>query len=405
MTEPELSTEVVIVGGGPAGMVLGLLLASQNIPTLVLERHKDFEREYRGEVLMPRFVQMMRQIGLFDFLEKYPHLKLNGFEFFVRRRHVTTIRVDQISREAPYILWMPQPVLLGALWDRAKNYPSFKILFNAHASSLIKNGETVTGIHATVNGENVAIRAKIVIGADGRASVIRHEGAFELAYEDHAFDVLWFTIPKPEGYENTVRAFMSEKHNYLVLPKYPAHLQCGILLGTGEYAWYRRKGVEILRKEIKEAHPIFGEFSEQLKDFGAFTLLVAKADRVKRWARPGLLLVGDAAHTCSLAGAIGVSVTVGTAIVAADVILGCFECNDFSQNALDRVQALREKEVEDIQKIQKRVAGIVAARSVLAKSAALALMFLFARTPVFKGLQQRLMVMKQPLPRTHAFHV
>jgi len=390
--------DVCIAGAGPAGMILGLLLSAQGARVLVLERHGNFEREYRGEVLMPRFMQMMRQIGLFDVLLQHPHLKLDGFKLYIRRRLAATIRVPELAKEAPFILWMPQPVMLNALHEQANASPTFALWFNAAVEEPLTDGPRVIGLRATVSGKPVRIGAKVSVGAEGRASVLRRRGGFELAFEDHDFDIIWFTIPKPEGYDNTVRAFLSANHNYLILPKYPHHIQCGLLIETGGYARYLTAGIGSLKRELLDAHPMFRAFAQGLTDFSPFNVLVARADRVKEWAKDGLLLVGDAAHTCSPAGAIGVSVAVGTAIVAADVIDDCLRTGDVSRRALGRVQALREPEVIEIQRIQRGFSGLVAAKHPLMKALLAAGVFLAANTGIFRRLQRKLMVMERPLP-------
>ncbi len=390
--------DVCVAGAGPAGMILGLLLASQGVRVLVLERHENFDREYRGEVLMPRFVQMMRQIRLFDFLLKYPHLKLDGFEMYVQRRLAAKISVAELSKEAPFILWMPQTVMLNALQEKSKEYPTFELWFNAAVEEPLTEGGRVVGLAATVRGRPVRIGAKVSVGAEGRASVLRHRGGFEMAYEDHDFDIIWFTIPKPEGYDNTVRAFLSANHNYLILPKYPNHVQCGILIETGGYARYLQAGIASLKKELLEAHPMFRSFADSLTDFKPFSVLAARADRVKEWAKDGLILVGDAAHTCSPAGAIGVSVAVATAIVAADVIGDSLRRGDYSKEVLGRVQTLREREVIEIQRVQDGFARLIAAQSPFLKALSAAALLLAVRMGIFRRLQRRLMVMERPLP-------
>ncbi len=398
MTEARQAPDVLIAGAGPAGMVLGLLLASKGVRTLVLEQAPDFAREYRGEVLQPRFTQMMRQVGLWDHLEKYPHLKLNGFELFVRGRLAARVDVSRFSPEAPFITWMPQTVMLQALLDKAKEYPAFQILFNAEADTLIRENGKVVGVAATIAGQKQEIRSSVVVGADGRASVVLKRGGFELETDEHDFDILWFTIPKPEGYENTVRGFLSRERNYLILPKYPNHIQCGLVMEKGGYGVYHKAGIDSIRRELLSAHPVFRSFAEGLKDFKPFNVLQARAHYVRQWAQDGCVLVGDAAHTCSPAGAIGVSVAAATAIVAAHVIRKCLEAGDVSAAALGEIQRLREKDVKEIQALQRRVTGVLFNRSPFEKAIAGAVIYLAGKTNLFGAALKRLAVMKEPLP-------
>ncbi|MBI4971002.1 MAG: FAD-dependent monooxygenase [Candidatus Omnitrophica bacterium] len=390
--------DVCIVGGGPAGMVLGLLLAQQGMKTLVLERHRNFDREFRGEVLMPRFVQMFRQIGLFDFLEKYPHLKLNNLEIIFKNWHLAKFQIAKIAPEAPFALWMPQPILLGALYDKGKTLPNFDLWFNASAQDLIEENGTVTGVQVELNGKMVEVRSRITVGTDGRASMVRRAGGFETESESHNFDVMWFAIPRPEGYEQTVRAFLSTGINYLILPKYPDLLQCGLIVPKGEMIRFKEKGIESLRKALFKAYAILHPFAAELKDFSHFNVLQARMSFVKRWAKNGCLLVGDSAHTCSPAGAIGVSVAVGSAIVAADVIRKALKANDVSAEFLDQVQRIRGMEVREIQKMQKEVTdGLIFAPRAY-KWLVPFLFYLFAKTPLLRQFQRKLLVMKEPLP-------
>jgi 2-polyprenyl-6-methoxyphenol hydroxylase-like FAD-dependent oxidoreductase len=391
-------TQVCIVGGGPAGMICGLLLAEQGVKVLVLESHPDFQREYRGEVLMPRFLQAVKQVGLADDLLKHPHLKLQGFELYIKNKSVATFGIPDISKEAPYILWMPQPIMLNALYERAQKNPNFDLWFDASATDVIREGGRVVGVRVSKNGEALEVRCDVTVGADGRSSIIRKKGGFELAFADHRFDIIWFTIPRPEGFDDKVRAFFSDRHNYLALPKYPKHVQCGILVEAGAFAKYHAGGIGSLRDEILTAHPMLHEFARNLKDFSPFNVLAARVERVKEWAQDGVVLIGDAAHTCSPAGAVGVSVATATAIVAADVIADAAEQKNFSKAVLGRIQALREKDVEAIQRIQGQAGRIVFTQNPIFKAATKIILILLAKTRIFVKVQRRLMVASAPLP-------
>ena len=398
MSVKNFTTDVCVVGGGPAGMVAGLLLAHKGIKVIVLESHKDFEREYRGEVLMPRFIQMMQQVGLFDYLESYPHLKLKNFELFLKNKLLARIKISDLCASAPFAFWMPQPILLNALWDKAKTYPNFQILFGTTARDVIRENGKIVGVVAEQQGVTFEIRSRVTVGADGRSSIIQKTGHFEFDFQKYDFDVIWFTVKHSFNYENTVRAFFSSSRRYLVLPKYPDCVQCGLIVAKEEFSHLRARGIEAMRRELLDSHPVMHEFARGLKDFSAFSVLQARVSYVKKWAQDGCLLIGDAAHTCSPAGAIGVSVAVATAIVAADVLVQAFAKNDFSENLLAQVQKIRAKDVKKIQKLQAGFTATVFLQNPYLQWLSMASLAFAARTGILQRLQREIAVMKEPLP-------
>lgn len=224
--------------------------------------------------------------------------------------------------------------------DYARNYVVFQIWFDAPLRKLSGNSATVEH-----DGEAVTIDAKIVIGADGRYSAVRKLGAFQFRFEYHDLEVMWFLLPRPENYAHIFSFFLSKRHNFLILPKHPNLLQCGIVLMPDELKRIRRSPIGELKDELAQAHPLFEDFAASLKDFTPFYPLIGSAAYVSEWARDGLVLIGHAAHTCSPAGGIGVAVAVETACVAAAVALECFEADDYSRQQLSRIQSLREKDV------------------------------------------------------------
>ncbi len=391
-------TDVCIAGAGPAGMLLGLLLARVGVRVLVLEQHKNFDREYRGEVLMPRFTRLFRQLGLSSIIENSPHLKLDGAEIFFHEYRVGAIDFAKLSPEIPYALWLPQPVLLQALHEEARKYPSFEMWFDTSARSLLREGERTVGLKVKKGREDLDIRAKITVGADGRFSAIRRCAKFKAAYTEHQFDIIWFTIAKPANYVSTLRFYLSRPRNLLVLPKYPDSIQCGLVVPKGEFADYKKRGIDSIRQVLLKCHPLVHEFARKLKDFGEFNVLQAELELIENWELDGLLLVGDSAHTMSPAGAIGVSVAAETAAVAAGVIYRALEKNDVSAAALDQVQKIRAQEVRDIHKIQNRFANLLLARNPLVRTVLPMVLPMAFRLPAGIRAQKRLAVLSGQLP-------
>lgn len=392
-----IETDVCVAGGGPAGMLLGLLLARAGVKVLVLEQHANFEREYRGEVLMPRFTKLFRDLKLEHLIAKNAHLKLDGAEMFFGSRQIGRIAFDRVSPEIPYALWMPQPVLLQALFEEAKKYPAFEMWFDASAKTLIKEGPQTTGLKVRRGHEDTEVHAKITVGTDGRFSTLRRAGHFKTRYSEHQFDIVWFSIPKPANYVNTLRFFLSRPRNLLALPKYPDSIQCGLAVDKGEFARYKKEGIESIRKVLLKSNPLVHEFARNLKDFSGFHVLQAELDLIENWEQDGLLLVGDSAHTMSPVGAIGVSIAVETAAVAAGVIQDCLRKKDYSAKALGRVQEIREPEVRAIHKIQRAFSGLMLTRNGFIRALLPVILPIALKLPFAQRFQRRLAVLRLPL--------
>lgn len=344
--------DVCIVGGGPAGLLLALLLVARGIKALVLERHPDFERDLRGEILQPRFTQLMRQVHLFDYLVGFPHEKIARADFVIDGRVVGHVDYARVAPDVPFMIWMRQPTMLSALHRKGLESPQFDLWFHANVVELLKDDERVVGALVETADGPVAVRAKVVVGADGRASTIRKLMGAEIEYERHNVDVLWFLLDRPAGYTQTCNLFVAGDHSYLILPKHPNQLQCGMLFRAGSFPAQKKRGIEELKQTLARAHPVFAEFVRTVVDFTPFTLLQGKASFVKNWAADGCLLIGDAAHTCSPAGGIGVSVAMATAIVAADTLCQALPNGDVSQAALSQVQQRRSSEIRQIHRAQ-----------------------------------------------------
>jgi 2-polyprenyl-6-methoxyphenol hydroxylase-like FAD-dependent oxidoreductase len=374
-------------------MVCACLLARAGLETLVLERNRDFQRELRGEILQPRFHKAMRDVGLLEHIARYPHEEVDRAHFYAQGRRIGGINLRRLDRRVGTTWWMTQPNLLKALWDYGRSSPDFGIWFDAPLKKL--QGNT-----AWVEREGVVeeIRAKVIIGADGRFSTVRKLGKFALEYDQHDLDVVWFILPRPKDYEHIFSFFLTPHHNYLVLPKHPQLLQCGLILKPDEFKQLRRNSIDRLKEELASAHPVFESFAADLKNFSSFHPLKGSTALVSQWARDGLLLIGDAAHTCSPVGGIGVAVAVETACVAAEVVLRCFEENDFSQRGLGRVQALRESDIRTVHALQHRVGGRFVGASGFMRGMAYVGIRLLSRGGLLPVLARRLLTQRRPLP-------
>ena len=374
-------------------MVCGCLLSRAGLKTLVLERNDDFEREFRGEVLQPRFHKAMQDVGLFDHIAEYPHEEIERMYIHYEGRPIGSINVRRLDKRAGTTWWMTQPDLLRALADYGHASADFEIQFGAALRKLDGNSAWIER-----DGEDEEINAKVIIGADGRFSTVRKLGGFDFEYDQHDMDVIWFILPRPEGYEHFGNFFLTRRHNYLILPKHPNLLQCGLVLKPGEFSSIRHSPISLLKEELAKAHPVFADFAAGLKDFSPFRPLKGSTSMVREWAREGLVLIGDAAHTCSPAGGIGVAIAVETACVAASVVQRCFEKNDFSQARLSKIQLLRQDDVRRVHAAQHRAGSALVGGSGFTRRVAALAIRLASATGIFPFLARQMLTQTKPLP-------
>ena len=351
MTTVRVST--CIVGGGPAGLMLGLLLAKRGADVLVLEGHEDFEREFRGEVLQPSTAHLLDELGLLEYVLAQPHSLLEAGKVRLNGREVGEFSFKRIAPRYPYAIWMPQPIFLDALLRKAHPFPSFQCWMGAKVTELIQEEGRTVGVRGRRHGkEPFEIRSDVVVGADGRYSTVVMLGGFKSEYEHHDFDIIWFTIEQPAGWSSTLYVSLGERVRGLMLPKYPHHIQAGLFLPTGEWRRWRQEGVAVVAERVRRLDPIFAGFADTLKDFTPFFPLEGLIRLIDDWARDGLLLIGDAAHTMSPAGAIGVNVAIATAAVAAHELYPRLGHGPIPREQLQAVQRLREADVRTLHRLQ-----------------------------------------------------
>ena len=389
-----------IVGGGPAGLMLGLLLAKRGVDVLVLEGHEDFEREFRGEVLQPSTSHLLDELGLLEYVLAQPHSLLEVGKIRLSGREVGQFEFKRIAPRYPYAIWMPQPIFLAALRRKAEAFPSFRCWMGARATKLIEENGTVVGVSGLRHGkEGFEVRADVVVAADGRYSSLTRLGGFEVEYEHHDFDVIWFTTEQPPGWSSTFYVSLGDVRG-LMLPKYPHHIQAGLVLPTGEWKHWRDEGVTVVAERIRRFDAIFTDFASSLRDFKPFFPLEGVIRMMRRWSRDGLLLIGDAAHTMSPAGAIGVNVALATAVVAAQVLYGHFGHGTIGREVLQEVQRLREADVRTLHRFQLGAQGVLLGQgssNPLVRRVVQAAIPLIVRSPLLPRFARRLFF-GAPLP-------
>jgi 2-polyprenyl-6-methoxyphenol hydroxylase-like FAD-dependent oxidoreductase len=389
-----------IVGGGPAGLMLGLLLAKRGADVLVLEGHEDFEREFRGEVLQPSTAHLLDELGLLEYVKAQPHSLLEVGKIRLNGRPIGEFAFKRIAPQYPYAIWMPQPIFLAALLRKAEPFPTFRCWMGAKVTKLVEENGRVVGVTGLRHGkEPFEIRADVVVGADGRYSTIAKLGHFEAEYEHHDFDIIWFTIEQPPGWSSTFYVSLGEVRG-LMLPKYPHHIQAGILLPPGEWKRWRQDGVAAVAARVRRFDPIFAGFADGLKDFTPFFPLEGLIRLVRDWARDGLLLIGDAAHTMSPAGAIGVNVAIATAAVAAQQIYPHLGHGPIAREHLQTVQRIREDDVRTLHRLQLGAQRVLLGQSSgnpLVRWLLPRLLPVFLQSPLLPRVQRRIFF-GAPLP-------
>ena len=349
------ATSCCIVGGGPAGAMLALLLARRGVPVTLLEMHKDFDRDFRGDTVHPSILEVLDQIGLADKLLEIPHAKITGPTLQFANGPFRPFDLGRLKTRFPYIAMIPQARFLGFITREAAKYAEFKLVMHAQVQQLIEENGAVVGVrYLGGDGAEHELRAKLTVGTDGRFSVVRRLAGFEPIKTSPPMDVLWFKLPKLPGEPDvTAGAFggIGRGRIFVVLDR-DDHWQAGLVFPKGQYQALRAQGIEAVRKSLAETEPRFVKHAESLTDWNQLNLLSVESSRCPLWHRPGVLIIGDAAHVMSPVGGVGINYAVQDAVVAANVLTGPLKSGTLSEAQLAEVQRQREWPTRVIQRMQ-----------------------------------------------------
>ena len=352
MALPERTT-CCVVGGGPAGMVLAYLLARAGVETTLLEAQDDFDRDFRGDTIHPATMELMADLGLAERLLERPHVKVHegALTDVDRGQRYLLADLRYLRTRFPYITLMAQPDFLAFLAEEAARLPTFRLAMDANVTGLIEEDGVVRG--ARVKDQEV--RADLVVGADGRSSRVRRLAGLALEEQSPPMDVLWFRIPRaPEDpTPDAVAGYIVRPGGMMVLFSRGDHWQCGFVIPKGEYRAVRDAGIAAFREAIVQRVPWLAGRLDVLDDWADVALLTVQAGRAPRWHRPGLLLIGDAAHPMSPVGGVGINYAIQDAVETANRLTKPLRGGALTEADLAAVQRRREPPTRRAQRAQR----------------------------------------------------
>jgi 2-polyprenyl-6-methoxyphenol hydroxylase-like FAD-dependent oxidoreductase len=347
--------DTCIIGGGPAGMMLGLLLARAGLPVTVLEKHTDFFRDFRGDTVHPSTLERLRELGLLDRFLQLPHSEVRSLSGIIGGQRFTMASFAHLPTHAKFIALMPQWDLLDFLAKEAARYPTFKLCMGWEATGLLTQeshaGIAVTGVRANTPNGPVEIPATLTVGCDGRHALSRVAAHLPLKEEGVPIDVLWFRIARqPSDPENSLGYVNFGR--LVILINRGDYFQVGYLIAKGHFLRIQQDGLAAFRQGLEQIVPFLAGRTAEIDAWNKIKLLTIQVNRLERWSSPGLLCIGDAAHAMSPVGGIGINIALQDAVAAANLLTEAL-CDDaLSPHDLVRVQHHRENAVRNTQRVQ-----------------------------------------------------
>lgn len=344
-------TKCCIVGGGPAGMMLGLLLARAGIEVVVLEKHADFLRDFRGDTIHPSTLELLFELGLVDEFLQRPHQQMREIRGVIGGETFQFADFSHLPTHCRFIAFMPQWEFLNFLAEKAKGYPTFRLVMQADVTELVEEDNRVVGVRAVTPSGPIEVRAPLTVGCDGRHSTTRQQAGFEIEDLGAPIDVLWLKLSrKPTDDDQPLGRF--GRGAAMVMLNRGTYWQCAYIIRKGGNEQIRSEGLEAFRQRLRHIAPLVADRVQEIASWDQVKLLTVAVDRLKRWHRPGLLCIGDAAHAMSPVGGVGINLAIQDAVATANLLFEPLRKGNLTDADLAAVQERRMFPTRWTQRIQ-----------------------------------------------------
>jgi 2-polyprenyl-6-methoxyphenol hydroxylase-like FAD-dependent oxidoreductase len=332
-------------------MMLGYLLARAGVDTVVLEKHADFLRDFRGDTVHPSTLQIMRELGLLEEFLQRPHSRISAFSAAIGHKTVRIADFAHVPTGCRFIALMPQWDFLNFLLAKGRRYPSLKVLMQAEVTGLLSASDHITGVEVTTSAGLLRVEATLVVGCDGRSSTVRKAAGLPVQDLGAPIDVLWFRLSKRASDPRQVLGHLDPGKMVVTIDR-NEYWQCAYVIAKGSSEQVRAAGIEAFRRSLSQAAAFLVDRVHELDSFDDVKLLSVSVDRLLRWYRPGLLCIGDAAHAMSPVGGVGINLAIQDAVAAANLLAGKLKAGAVTEDDLKSVQRRRMFPVQVIQRGQ-----------------------------------------------------
>ncbi|MFK4770057.1 FAD-dependent oxidoreductase [Rhizobium sp. ZW T2_16] len=315
----KIKTTCVIAGAGPAGLMLGFLLARAGVDVTIVEKHADFLRDFRGDTIHPSTLEVIDQLGLIDQFLALPHTRAEKLSAEMGGKTITIADFSRLPVKNRFIAFMPQWDFLNFLAASAQGLPNFRLIMNAEITRVVEDGSRVSGVVARTAEGDIQIESDLVVGADGRNSVVRAKAGLRVENFGVPSEVVWMKLSKQDGDPNEVMGHAGPRQGFVLIDR-GDYWQCGYVVRRTTFAQICDHGIEAFRKMVADVSPLPASRMDEIRSFSDTSLLTVRIDRLRQWWRSGLICIGDAAHAMSPIGGVGVNLAIQDAVAAANIL-------------------------------------------------------------------------------------